>query len=404
MSQRLAIDGGSPVRDQFLVFGAPRIGEAEIEEVVDTLRSGWIGTGPKAKRFESEFRDYIGCQHAIALNSCTAGLFLALDVLGIGPGDEVITTSMTFVSTANVIIQRGATPVFVDVERSSMNIDPSLIEAKITPQTKAVLPVHMAGRSCEMAPILDIARRHGLYVIEDAAHATEATYQGQKIGNISDITAFSFYATKNLTTGEGGMVTTNHREWAEALHLRSLHGLTRDAWKRYSESGNALYDCAYPGYKYNMPDIMAAIGLHQLARLEENAAIRQRHWSAYRNGLGDLDELILPSAGDHGRHAYHLYTILVCPEKLTISRNEFIAALNAENIGTGIHFIAVHQHSYYRQRYAFYQNQLPNTDYISERTISLPLSAKLSDEDIQDVVRAVRKIVAAKRRHNGDRA
>ena len=231
-----------PVRDKFLVFGQPLIEDAEIQEVVDTLKSGWLGTGPKVHKFEEDFKSYIGCRHAVALNSCTAGLYLALEVVGVQAGDEVITTPMTFVATANVIVHRGATPVLVDIEKGTMNIDSNLIEAKITPRTKAIIPVHMAGRPCKMDEIMDIARRHNLFVIEDAAHAVETWYKNKKVGNIGDITVFSFYVTKNVVTGEGGMVTTNDDDWAEEMRIKSLHGISKDAWKRYSAEGFQPYE------------------------------------------------------------------------------------------------------------------------------------------------------------------
>lgn len=387
------ITGGSPIRDEFLVFGSPLIGEAEIREVVDTLRSGWLGTGPKTRRFEEAFRKYVRAEHALALNSCTAGLHLALDVVGVEPGDEVITTSMTFPATANVIVHLGAKPVFVDVERDSFNIDPNHIEAAITPRTKAILPVHMCGRPCKMDQIMDIARRHGLFVIEDAAHAVEAWNHHRKVGSIGDITAFSFYATKNVVTGEGGMVTTANEAWAEEMRIKSLHGLSKDAWKRYSADGSQLYETIFAGYKYNMMDLQAAIGIHQLARVEENLKIRERHWRAYNDAFATLRELIPPKEEDGIRHARHLYSVLIRPELLRIDRNGFVQALKAENIGAGIHFTPVHLHPYYRETFGYHPWTLPNAEYIGERTISLPLSAKLSDQDVSDVIEATSKLV-----------
>jgi len=393
MSDKLAINGGKPVRDSFLIFGSPDIQEAEVQEVVDTLRSGWLGTGPKTHRFEEQFKEYIGCKHALALNSCTAGLFLALDVIGIGPGDEVITTPMTFAATANVIVHHGARPVFVDVERETMNIDPSKIEEAVTPRTKAIIPVHMAGRPCKMDEIMDIARRHDLVVIEDAAHAVEAWYKDQKVGNIGDITAFSFYVTKNVTTGEGGMVTTNNDQWAEEMRIRSLHGISKDAWKRYSAEGFQPYETIYPGYKFNMMDIQASLGIHQLARVEENLKIREKYWRMYNEAFAELPEIITPIEEEGIRHARHLYTILIRPEILTINRNQFIEALKAENIGTGIHYTALHLHKYYREAFGYKRGDFPNAEWISDRTISLPLSPKLTEKDVIDVIQAVRKVI-----------
>lgn len=381
-----------PVRDSFLVFGQPLIGEEEIQEVVDTLQSGWLGTGPKVHKFEDDFKKYIGCKHAIALNSCTAGLFLALEAVGIEPGDEVITTPMTFAATANVIIHHRAKPVFVDIERDTMNIDPNEIEDAITSKTKAIIPVHFAGRPCKMDEIMDIARRHNLFVIEDAAHATETWYKDKKIGNIGDITVFSFYVTKNLVTGEGGMITTNNDDWAEEMRIKSLHGISKDAWKRYSAEGFQPYEVIYPGYKFNMMDIQAALGIHQLARIEENLKIRERHWRRYNSAFADVPELILPIE-DNNRHARHLYTILIRPEKLKIDRNQFIDALKAENIGTGIHFVALHLHKYYKEKFGYKRGDFPNSEFVSDRTISLPMSAKLKDEDVDDVISAVKKVI-----------
>lgn len=397
---KLAIEGGEPVRKDFLVFGSPDIKEEEIQEVVDTLRSGWLGTGPKVRRFEEDFRRYVGCRHAIALSSCTAGLHLALDVLDIGQGDEVITTPITFAATANVIVHRGARPVFVDVERDTMNIDPAKIEEAITPRTKAVMPVHLASRPCKMDEIMNIAQRHNLVVIEDAAHAVEAWHGDRKVGDIGHITAFSFYVTKNVCTGEGGMVTTNDHEWAEEMRVKSLHGITKDAWKRYSAKGFQSYEAIYPGYKYNMMDIQAALGIHQLARVEENLKIRERYWQMYDEAFADTPEITTPSRdlSQGSRHARHLYTILLDVDRLRITRNEFIEALKAENIGTGIHFTALHLHRYYRETYGHRRGDFRNAEWISDRTISLPLSTKLMQLDAEHVVEAVTSVVGSYRR------
>ena len=398
MPERLAAEGGRPVRETFLVFGAPQILEDEIREVVDTLRSGWIGTGPKVRRFERMFAEYIGAKHAVALSSCTAGLELALEVLGIGPGDEVITTPLTFSATANVIVHRGARPVFADIELPSMNIDPNEIERRITPKTKAIIPVHFAGRPCRMDDIMDIARRHGLFVIEDAAHAIEAWYRGRKIGTIGDMTCFSFYATKNLTTAEGGMVTTENDEWAEEIRIKSLHGISKDAWRRYTEAGFQPYDTLYAGYKFNMTDIQASLGIHQLRRIEENLKIRERIWRRYNEAFADIPEIITPAEEEGIRHARHLYTILLDIDRLRIDRNRFIELLKAENIGAGIHYIALHLHSFYRKTFGYKRGDFPNAEYVSDRTVSLPLSPKMTDQDVEDVIRAVRKVVENVRR------
>lgn len=392
-------DETKPVRDQFLVFGAPDIQQAEIDEIVDTLKSGWLGTGPKTHQFEADFARYTRAQHAIGLNSCTAGMHLALDLLDLQPGDEVITTAMTFVATANVVVHHHAKPVFVDVQRDTFNIDPALVEAAITPRTRAIMPVDMCGRPVELEKIMEIARRHNLTVIEDAAHATESVRQGQKIGSIADITAFSFYVTKNMTTGEGGMVTTNNDDWAAEMRVRSLHGLSRDAWKRYSAAGFQPYDCAYPGYKYNMTDMQASLGLHQLARLDNNLHIREKLWAYYDVAFADVEEITIPAPVASGDvHARHLYTILLNLEMLDITRNEFIDLLKHENVGSGIHFTPVHLHSFYQKEFGCKPGDFPNAEFIGERTLSLPFSTKISEQDAADVVEAVRRIVKRHRR------
>jgi len=398
MGEKLAIEGGKPVRDSFLLFGSPQILQDEIDELVNTLRSGWIGTGPKTHKFERMFAQYVKARNAVALNSCTAGLELALDVLGIGPGDEVITTPITFCATANVIVHRGAKPVFADIELPSMNLNPEEIERRITPRTKAIIPVHFAGRPCRMDEILDIARRYDLYVIEDAAHAIEAWYRDKKIGSIGDITAFSFYVTKNVVTGEGGMVTTDRDDWAEEIRIKSLHGISKDAWRRYTEAGFQPYDTLYPGYKFNMTDLQASLGIHQLARVEENLVVRERHWMRYNQAFADIPEITIPPEEEGIRHARHLYTILLDIDALKVDRNRFIEVLKAENIGSGIHFIALHLHSFYRKSFGYKRGDFPKAEYVSDRILSLPLSPKLTDEDVDDVIRAVKKVIENVRR------
>jgi dTDP-4-amino-4,6-dideoxygalactose transaminase len=389
-----AMAGGAPVREEFLVFGAPLIGEAEIAEVVDTLRSGWIGFGPKCLRLEREFAGYVGAAQAVSLGSCTAGLHLALVVAGVGPGDEVITTPLTFAATANVIEHVGARPVFVDVEEASQNISPSAIEAAITPRTKAIIPVHMAGRPCDMDAIGALAERHGLTVIEDAAHAVEGAWNGRKIGSISRFTVFSFYATKNLTTAEGGMLTTADAAGAERIRTLRLHGISKDAWKRYSAAGFTPYETIEPGYKYNLTDLQASLGLHQLARIEENLGVRERLWRFYDAAFADLEAVETPApCAPEERHARHLYTLLLRPQRLRIDRQRFIEALQAENIGAGIHFVPVHLHAYYREKYGYRPGDFPQAEQVGARTVSLPLSAKLTERDAQDVADAVRKVV-----------
>ena len=393
-----AIRDGKPVRKDFLPPFRPMIGEEEIREVIDTLNSDWITTGPKTHKFEELFREYIGCKHAIALNSCTAGLHLSLIAFEISEGDEVITTPFTFTATVNVIIHQGAKPVFVDIERDTYNIDPEKVENVISDKTKAIIPVHYAGHPCEMDKIIKIAREYNLIVIEDAAHALGASYKGKKIGNIGDVTSFSFYATKNITTGEGGMVTTNNNEIAEKIRLYRLHGISKDAWKRYSSEGSWYYEVIYPGYKYNMTDIQAAIGIHQLKKLKQMQKRREEIAKMYNEVFEDLPEIITPTVRKHVCHAWHLYPILLNTKLLRIGRNKFIEALKAENIGVSVHFIPIHLHTYYRNRFGFKKGDFPNAEYVYEREISLPIYPKMTDKDVEDVINAVKKIVEHYRR------
>lgn len=394
MSKKIpAIEGGIPVRDKFLIFGSPKIGQEEIEEVVDSLKSGWIGTGPKVAKFEELVRDYVGTKYSLALNSCTAGLHLSLIACGVGRGDEVITTPMTFAATANVIEHVGAKPVFADIILSSMNIDPSEIEKKITKKTKAIIPVHIGGRPCDMDKILSIAKKYNLKVIEDAAHAFGAEYHGKKIGSIGDLTAFSFYVTKNLVTGEGGMVTTQNSQFADLIKIYSLHGMSKDAWKRYSDEGFKHYLVEVPGYKYNMMDLQAAIGIHQFYSFAQGQKRRKQIWQRYNGAFSDLPIQTPADPDPDTVHGYHLYPILVDIDNLKVDRETIQNALHAENIGVGIHFISLHLHPFYKNKYGFKRGDFPNSEYISDRTISLPFSAKLTDKDVDDVIEAVRKVV-----------
>ncbi|OGG11311.1 UDP-4-amino-4,6-dideoxy-N-acetyl-beta-L-altrosamine transaminase [Candidatus Gottesmanbacteria bacterium RBG_13_45_10] len=387
-----AIEGGKPIREKFLIFGRPQITQDDIESVVDTMRSGWIGTGPKTAIFEDKIAKYVNAEYAVALNSCTAGLHLALLACGIKPKDEVITSSMTFAATANVIEHVGAKPIFVDAEKDSMNIDPVAIHKHITKNTKAIIPVHMAGRPCDMDEIHKIASLYKLAVIEDAAHAFGAKYKGRPIGSLSDITVFSFYVTKNLTTGEGGMVTTNNKKLTDFIRINSLHGLNKGAWKRYTSAGFKNYLVEAAGYKYNMTDMQAAIGLTQLERFENNQKRRKQIWDKYTNAFADLP-LILPSPILSSiTHAFHLYTILVDLDRVRVNKDFIQTALGAENIGVGTHFIALHLHPYYRNKYGFKRGDYPNAEFISDRTISLPLSADMTDFDVESVIKATRKI------------
>jgi len=382
----------SPVRNDFLVFGSPAIEQQEIDEVVKCLKSGWIGTGPRVHKFENDFRDYIGSKYAMALNSCTAALHLSMVVSGLSAGDEVITTPMTFAATANAILHTGAKPVFVDVKKDSMNIDSNLIEKAITSKTKAILPVHFGGRPCNIDHIMEIAQKNNLLVIEDAAHAIEAEYKGKKIGNIGDMTCFSFYVTKNLVTGEGGMVTTNNEEWAKKIKIFGLHGMSKDAWNRFGDEGYKHYQVVAPGFKYNMMDLQASLGIHQLARLDKNFERRKQIWEIYNKAFEGLP-VAIPYEEKNTIHARHLYTLLLDIDKLKISRDQFMNELQKENIGTGVHYISLHLQPYYKETFGYNKDDFLNAAYISERTLSIPFSAKLNDRDVQDVVDAVTKVI-----------
>lgn len=398
MNSVLALHGGPPTRAEFLPFHRPWIDEASSKAVVEVLESGWLTRGPRTELFEAAFKQYIGCRHAIGLNSCTAGLHLALVALGIGPGDEVVTSPITFPATANVIVHQGAKPVFADVEAGTLNLDPLRLAEKITPRTKAILPVHFAGHPCQMDAILDLAERHRLFVIEDAAHAIEAAHRGRKIGTLGHFTAFSFYATKNLTTGEGGMLTTEDDELAEKVRLLSLHGISRDAWKRYAREGPPHWEAVALGYKYNMFDLTAALGLKQLERVEEWWQIRRAYVGQYREAFADIPE-VLPLVEQPGiRHAHHLFVVRLRTEQLRADRDAVREALKAEGIGTGIHFRALHLHSYYRHVHGFMPGDLPVAERVSEQLLSLPLYPRMTERDVKDVVEAVRKVITAYRR------
>jgi dTDP-4-amino-4,6-dideoxygalactose transaminase len=378
-----------PVRDTYLVFGSPQILQPEIDEVMETLRSGWIGTGPKVAAFEAAFREYVGADHAMAVNSCTAALHLALVAIDLKPGDEVIVPSMTFASTANVVIHAGGTPVLADVDRDTMNLDPDDAARRITPHTRAIMPVHFAGRACQMDAILALAAQHGLRVIEDCAHAIETLYHGRHAGTLGDLGAFSFYVTKNVVSGEGGMVTTADPAWAARIKVLALHGLSADAWKRFSDAGFKHYEVTEAGFKYNMMDLQAAIGIHQLRRVEENLVRRHEIWRRYDEAFAALP-VFLPAPEEQGtRHARHLYTLLLDIDRLQASRDDVQQALHRQKIGTGIHYRAVHLHQYYRETFGYQRGDLPNSEWISDRTLSLPLSPKLIDRDVEDVVFAV---------------
>jgi len=377
----------------FLVFGKPLITKDEIEEVVSSLRSGWLGTGPKVAKFEDMFREYKKAKYAIALNSCTAALHLSMLSIRIKQGDEVILPAMTFAATANAVIHAGARPVFCDCEKSTMNIDPKDIERKITKKTKLILPVHFAGRPCDMKRIMAIAGRYRLKVIEDCAHAIESKYHGKGTGTFGDLGCFSFYVTKNITTGEGGMVITDNKEYADRIKILALHGLSKDAWKRFSDSGYRHYQVIDAGFKYNLTDIQAAIGIHQLPKIEKYWERRQAIWGRYSQALRDLPICLPAKETGNNKHAYHLYTILLKIEGLGFNRDAFLDKMTKQGIGVGVHYIALHLHPYYQKNYGYRRGDFPNAEWISDRTVSIPLSPKLTDKDVERVIKAVRVCV-----------
>ena len=383
------------MRDTFLPFSTPTIEDAEINEVVDSLRSGWITTGPKVKRFEEAFKAYIGAPYAVPLTSATAGLHLTLLALKIAEGDEIITTPMTFASTVSMIILCGGTPVLADIEPGTLNIDVNEVRKKITPRTKAIIPVHFAGQSCDMDPLFALAKEHGLIVIEDAAHAVGAEYKGHMIGSLDSISIFSFHPNKNITTGEGGMVCTPDENLAEEISLMKFHGLSREAWKRFAASGTPNYDILLPGFKYNMMDIQAAIGIHQLPKLDGFIDHRKEIAEFYNREFIDVPELALPAYAPYKqRHAWHLYTPLIRVEQLTIDRDRFMEELKKLNIGSGLHYKAIHHHAWYRENMYIADSELPNASYASERILSLPLFPKMSLDDARDVVTAVKEVIS----------
>jgi perosamine synthetase len=384
--------------NEFLPFHVPEIGSEEIRSVVETLESGWLTSGSKVKRFEENFSRFIGCQYSVAVNSCTAALHLALEAVGIDEGDEVIVPTMTFTATAEVVLYFKAKPVLVDCRPNSFNIDPDRLERAITAKTKAIIPVHFGGQSCDMERILQIARKHKLYVIEDAAHALPAKYHGKTIGTIGDITCFSFYATKTITTGEGGMATTQNPEWAARMRMMSLHGISHDAWKRYTKEGSWYYEVVQPGFKYNLTDIGAAIGIEQLKKCDAFGAARTRIAATYDQRFSDLYEIETPVCEPDVQHAWHLYVIQLDLERLKINRDQFIETLKEQGIGTSVHFIPLHLHPYYRDKFSYVPDDFPKATEIYQRIISLPIYPKMTESQVDHVVQAVSKTVQRYRR------
>lgn len=376
-------------------FSPPGIGPDEISEVISTLESGWLSTGPRVRRFEAAFAEYAGASHAIALNSCTAGLHLALLAAGIGPGDEVITTPLTFCATANVIVHAGATPVFADVDPCTGNLDPLAVESAIGPRTRAIIPVHYGGRPVDVSAFRAIADRRHLTIIEDAAHCIEGVADGRKIGSTADFTCFSFYATKNLTTGEGGMVTTESAEAAEFIRTASLHGMSRAAWSRHQSDRPTRYDVVMPGFKYNMMDLQAAIGLHQLAAIAVNHRRRTAICDAYDAAFADLPISRFAPVPPGSVHAHHLYTVLI-DDPRGPSRDQVADRLAEAGVATSVHFQAVHLHSYYRDRFRFARGHFRAAERIADTVLSLPLSPALTNTQVEQVIDVFRSVVRAR--------
>lgn len=381
------------MREEFLPFSLPSIDETEIAEVTDSLKSGWITTGPKTIEFARRFAEKCDVEFAVPVNSCTAALHLSLVAMGIGPGDEVITSALTFCSTANVIVHTGATPVLADVDAETLTVDPADIEKRTTTKTKAIIPVHYGGHPSAMDSIMETAGKRGIKVVEDAAHAPFAEYKGRVLGGLSDAACFSFYATKNLTTAEGGMLTTNDKAFYEKASALSLHGLSRDAWDRYSEKGSWYYEVTAPGYKYNMFDIQAAMGLCQLEKHETMQERRDEIAASYHAAFAGHRALIVPVARDHVRHVWHLYPVRLRYENLDIDRAAFIDEMKARRIGTSVHFIPVHLHPYYRDTFGFARGDYPKAEDAYDRLVSLPIYPRMTDEDVNDVIEAVLDIL-----------
>jgi dTDP-4-amino-4,6-dideoxygalactose transaminase len=379
------------LRDDFLVFGAPQLTEEDLQGVMAVLKSGWIGTGPKVARFEKDFAAYKGLteDRVAAVNSCTAALHLSMLAAGLQPGDEVITTPMTFCATANSILHAGLVPVIADVDPVSFNLSPAAVEAAVTERTKAILPVHFAGRPCDMDGLMNIASKHGLKVIEDCAHAIESEYHGQKTGTFGDFGCFSFYVTKNVVTGEGGMVVAKDLEAVGRLKMLALHGMSKHAWRRFGDSGFKHYQVLESGFKYNMMDMQAALGIGQLARVETNWLRRQAIWDRYQKAFAHLPIALPAPPEPDTRHAYHLYTILVDETVTGVARDEFLDRMTARKVGVGVHYLSLPEHPFYQRALGWKPDAFPAAAKIGRQTVSLPLSARLTDADVDYVIEAV---------------
>jgi len=390
---RLAADGGAPVREKFLPVALPTVGEAEKQAVIETLESGWMTTGPKAIELGKRIAAHSGAAHGLAVNSATGALHLALLAWGVGPGDEVITSTWTFASTANVVLHTGATVVLVDVDPKTLNLDPARVEAAITPRTKAIIAVDFGGHPADYAALRPLCDRHGLRLLADAAHSFGARFDDRPVGTLADATAFSFYAIKNITTGEGGCLVTDDLPFLERAQVLSLHGISKDAWKRYSSAGSWYYEVTVPGFKYNLTDLAAAIGLAQLHRWVEFDAKRAEVAARYDAGFAGVPEVARPYADPRVHHARHLYTLRLDLPSLTVDRGRFLELLKAENIGTTVNFIPVHKHPYYRDTLGFRPADFPVAERVYPAIFTLPLYPRMSDADVDDVVTAVRKVL-----------
>ncbi len=383
-----------PEKEKFMQFAQVTISEETIQEVVDCLKSGWITTGPRVKKFEEKLQNYLESPHAVSISSATAGLHLALVAMGIKPGDEVITTSFTFIATLNTIVQAGGKPVLVDVERGTYNMDVSKIEAAITPRTKAIVPVHYAGAPVDLDPLYALAKKYNLRVLEDAAHAISAEYKGKKIGSFGDVQVFSFHPNKNMTTGEGGCITTRDPEIAKQINIWKFHGIDRESWNRFAKGGSQLYDVVAPGFKFNMMDIQASLGIHQLDDLDGFTEARTHRVNRYRTLLRDWEEITLPEAPtfEH-KHAWDLFAITINSEKAGVTRDEFMSILKDDfNIGTGLHWQAPHLFSYYKENFGYKEGDFPNAEHIADHIVSLPLFPQMTDTDQDRVVHAMKQI------------
>ncbi len=391
--EKPAIEGGKPVRDNFLPYGKQWIDEKEINEVIDTLKSNWITTGPKMRLFEEKFRKFKNSKYSVAVNSGTAALHISTSSININPGDEVITTPMTFVASANCVVYRGGTPVLADIKKDTYNIDPDEIKKKITSKTRAIIPVHFAGQPCDMDEICEIAEENNLFIIEDAAHAIDAEYKEKKIGNISDLTTFSFHPVKNITTAEGGMVTTNNEELYEKLLMFRTHGISKDAVKRFGKEGGFYYDMKYLGFRYNLSELHSSLGIQQLDKLMAFQSRRREIVRIYNKELGSIEGIKIPYVKSNIKHSWHLYVIQLDLEKLNQDRDQIFKALREENIGVNVHYIPVHYHSYYQEKFGLKRGILPNVEWLFPRIITIPLFHKMRDNDAYDVINALEKVI-----------